>query len=68
MLCRLMAAIGSANAQVVYAGAAPGLVSGVFQINVQVPVLVVPSLFATVNVTIGNQATINPVTVCVVMQ
>ena len=32
--------IGSLTAEVLYAGAAPGLVAGVFQINVRIPDLV----------------------------
>ncbi len=57
--------IGGVNAQVVYQGAAPGLPSGIFQINVLVPALKAPTLGAPVNVVIGDKATINSVTVAV---
>jgi len=46
--------IGNTNANVLYAGSAPGLVSGVFQINVQVPTLVSPTSMIAIVVTIGG--------------
>jgi uncharacterized protein (TIGR03437 family) len=54
--------IAGVNAPVVYAGAAPGLPSGVFQINVLVPSVTTPNLFAPVTVSIGA-LTANQVTV-----
>jgi uncharacterized protein (TIGR03437 family) len=59
--------IGGGNAPVFYAGAAPGLVSGVFQINVVVPASIqVPNPFASVDIQIGHQAA-NAITMCVGM-
>jgi uncharacterized protein (TIGR03437 family) len=56
------AQIGGVNAPVVYAGAAPGLPSGVFQINVLVPAIMTPNPFAALTVSIGGRAA-NEVTV-----
>jgi uncharacterized protein (TIGR03437 family) len=47
--------IAGLNAPVLYAGAAPGLVNGVFQINVQVPGST-PSGAASITINIGGQA------------
>lgn len=46
--------IGGVDADVLYAGSAPGMVSGIFQINVQVPALVSPSSRIPIVVTIGG--------------
>ena len=46
--------IGRRDAEVVYAGVAPGIISGVFQLNVRVPVDLPPLAAATVGVTIGG--------------
>jgi len=50
------AAIGGQNSQVSYAGAAPGLNSGVFQVNALVPAAAIPGK-VTVLVTIGGVST-----------
>jgi uncharacterized protein (TIGR03437 family) len=47
--------IGGVNASVLYAGAAPGLVDGVFQLNVQVPPNI-PSGASNIVVTIAGQS------------
>jgi uncharacterized protein (TIGR03437 family) len=46
--------INHINATVTYAGSAPGLVSGVFQINVQVPDLFSPPPTVPITITIGG--------------
>jgi uncharacterized protein (TIGR03437 family) len=56
--------IGEQNADVIYAGAAPGLISGVFQINVRVPDTLLQGAAYDLSVTIGSttsqlQATIS---------
>lgn len=56
--------IGGLPAQVMYAGAAPGLVSGVLQLNVQVP-SGLASGPAEVRVTVGNTTSAAGVTVAV---
>jgi len=56
--------IGGVPAQVIYAGAAPGMVSGVLQLNVQIP-YGVASGTADVVVTIGTIASAPGVTVAV---
>jgi uncharacterized protein (TIGR03437 family) len=55
--------IGYLNAQVVYAGAAPGLPSAYFQINVRVPIL--SSLAAGIAVQIGSAYSLDYQTVAV---
>jgi uncharacterized protein (TIGR03437 family) len=54
---RVTAAIGNAAAAVDYAGGAPGLIAGVTQINVRVPVEVEPGAAAPVIVQAGGTAT-----------
>ncbi len=57
--------IGGVNAQVLYAGNAPGEVEGVVQINVVVPPSVTPGLALPVLVTIGGVTSQTGVTVAV---
>jgi len=45
--------IGNGEAQVLYAGAAPGLIEGVVQINARVPATVIPGAQVTVSFTAG---------------
>ncbi len=56
--------IGATDAEILFAGAAPGLVAGVLQINARVPAGVT-STPAEVKVTIGAASTVNAVTVSV---
>jgi uncharacterized protein (TIGR03437 family) len=46
--------INQVNADVTYAGSAPGLVSGIFQINVQIPNLFSPPPTVPITITIGG--------------
>jgi uncharacterized protein (TIGR03437 family) len=48
------AQINYVNATVTYAGSAPGLVSGIFQINVQIPDLFSPPPTVPITITIGG--------------
>ena len=57
--------IGGVNAVVKYAGAAPGSVAGLTQINVEVPAALAPALALPVIVKIGDFASTNGVTVAV---
>jgi len=57
--------IGGMAANVVYAGAAPQLVSGVIQINARVPSAVSPSDHVTLEVMVGNVASQAGVTIAV---
>ena len=57
--------IGGVNAQVLYAGEAPFLVAGVFQINVMVPASIKPSSSVPVIVTIGGVSSRSDVTLAV---
>lgn len=57
--------IGGTNAGILYAGAAPGLVAGVLQINVRVPVGLVPGTPANVKITVGAASTLNTVTLSI---
>jgi uncharacterized protein (TIGR03437 family) len=57
--------IGGLNAAVKYAGAAPGSVAGLTQINVEVPASVTPGLALPVIVRIGDFASTGSVTVAV---
>jgi uncharacterized protein (TIGR03437 family) len=52
-------------AKVVYAGAAPGLVAGVLQINVVVPADAFPATYDQVIVTVGNYVSPSAVTITV---
>lgn len=51
------AQINYVNATVTYAGSAPGLVSGIFQINVQIPDLSSPPPTVPITITIGGVTT-----------
>jgi len=57
--------IGGINADVKYAGAAPGAVAGLTQINVEVPAALAPALALPVIVKIGNYTSTGSVTVAV---
>ena len=57
--------IGGVNARVLYAGAAPGLVSGVLQVNVQVPAQVTPGSTVPVVVRVGEAESQSQVTLAV---
>jgi len=57
--------IGGQNAQVMYQGAAPGLVAGVSQINVRVPAGVTPGSALPVTIKIGGVTSVNTVTMAV---
>jgi uncharacterized protein (TIGR03437 family) len=57
--------IGGLPCQINYAGAAPGLVAGVLQVNALVPVGVAPSASVPVQVTIGGVSTQAGVTLAV---
>jgi uncharacterized protein (TIGR03437 family) len=57
--------IGGAAAKVLYAGGAPGLVSGVVQINVQVPAGTAAGNSIAVVVTVGGKSSRADVTVAV---
>jgi len=54
--------IGGKNARVIYAGAAPMLVAGVIQINVEVPADLSPGAATPIQITIGNQTSRSGVT------
>ncbi len=56
LLLPVTVTIGGVNAQVLYAGAAPGEISGVVQINAIIPQSVIPSAALPVMVTIGGVA------------
>jgi trimeric autotransporter adhesin len=58
-------AVGGVNAQVLYAGAAPGEVEGVVQVNVMVPQSVAPGVALPVLVTIGSVTSQTGVTVAI---
>ena len=51
------ASIGGISAEVTYAGAAPGLIAGVVQVNLRVPDGVAPNLAAPISLTIGQAVT-----------
>ena len=59
------ATVGGLNAEVVYQGAAPGLVAGVSQINVKIPADVTPGPAVPVTITVGKVKSVNTVTVAV---
>ena len=46
--------IGRREVEVVYAGVAPGIISGVFQLNFRIPVDMPPQIATTVGVKIGD--------------
>jgi uncharacterized protein (TIGR03437 family) len=57
--------IAHLNAPVIYSGAAPGLLSGFFQINVQVPLGLATNPAAEIQLMIGKQVTRTAITVAV---
>ncbi len=57
--------IGGAAAEVLYAGAAPGLVSGVLQVNARVPWNIEPGDFVPVVLTVGRTSSLPAVTMAV---
>jgi len=57
--------IGGVDAPVQYAGAVPGTIAGLTQINVKVPATLTPALALPVIVKIGNFSSTNGVTVAV---
>jgi uncharacterized protein (TIGR03437 family) len=57
--------IGGQPATILYAGEAPGLVSGVLQVNAVVPTSIVGSGPMTVLLTVGNNTSTQPITVAV---
>jgi uncharacterized protein (TIGR03437 family) len=57
--------IGGAAAEILYAGAAPGLVSGVLQVNARVPWNIEPGDFVPVILTIGRNSSLPAVTMAV---
>ncbi|MEO8370975.1 MAG: BACON domain-containing carbohydrate-binding protein, partial [Candidatus Solibacter sp.] len=61
----ITARIGGIAAQVLYQGAAPGLVQGVLQINVVVPAGTIPSDMVSVDFTIGGVTSPSGVTLAV---
>ena len=56
--------IGGLDAEVVYYGAAPTLVAGMFQVNATVPAGVAPRPAVSVRLTVGETAS-NEVTIAV---
>jgi uncharacterized protein (TIGR03437 family) len=63
-LLPVTATIGGRPATVLYAGSAPTLVSGVFQVNVRIPEDVEPGP-ATIQIQVGGAATQAGVTIAV---
>jgi endo-1,4-beta-xylanase len=59
------ARMGGLESQVLYAGGAPGLVAGVFQVNARVPPAVAPGPAVPVVVTVGTETTQPGVTLAV---
>jgi uncharacterized protein (TIGR03437 family) len=57
--------IGGQNAQVLYQGAAPGLVAGISQINVQIPLNITPGPSVPVTLAVGSTQSQNSVTIAV---
>ena len=57
--------IGGVTATVRYAGGAPGVVSGVAQINVEIPADTQPGDKVTITVDIGGQSSPTTVTISV---
>lgn len=53
----VVASVGGALATVVYAGAAPGNVAGLLQVNLQIPTSTIPGNSVPVQLTIGGAAT-----------
>jgi uncharacterized protein (TIGR03437 family) len=63
-LAAVSASVGDAAAEVLYAGAAPGMVAGIFQINLRIPAAVSPGNLPLL-LTIGNTRSQPGVTVAV---
>ena len=59
------ASVGGLPAQVDYAGAAPGLIAGVAQVNLRIPSGLAPNLAAPLSLTIGPSTTPVGVTVSI---
>jgi uncharacterized protein (TIGR03437 family) len=59
------ATVAGMQADVVYAGAAPGLIAGVIQINVRLPAGLAHDLIAPLVLTVSGSSTINGVIVAV---
>jgi len=59
------ARIGGVPAEILYAGAAPGLVSGVMQVNVRVPVTINPGNTVSIVLTVGSTDSQPGVTIAV---
>jgi uncharacterized protein (TIGR03437 family) len=57
--------IGGRDAKVVYAGAAPGLVAGLMQVNVQIPMDVTPGDAVPVQLTVGRTTSSGVVTLAI---
>ena len=57
--------VGGINAEILYAGAAPGMISGVMQINFRVPANVIPSNELSVIIRVGTFASSGKVTMVV---
>jgi uncharacterized protein (TIGR03437 family) len=64
-LAKVSVQIGGQNANVTYAGAAPGFMPGLFQIDVQVPQNITPGNNVPVVVTIGSATTQTSLTMAV---
>jgi len=56
--------IGGVDAEVLYAGSAPTLPAGAFQVNARIP-LTIPPGNASVSVTVGSSTTTRNITVAV---
>ncbi|MBK5292223.1 MAG: hypothetical protein JJE04_11165 [Acidobacteriia bacterium] len=64
-LLQVLAKIGGQDAVVEYAGSAPGLISGAFQVNLRVPDGVIPGPAVPVEITVGAATTQVGVTVAI---
>ena len=64
-LANVTATIGGVSARVLYAGSAPGLVSGVFQVNVEVPANAPSGAAVPIVINVGNTGTQAGVTMAV---
>lgn len=65
ILLPVTATVGGVPANVLYAGAAPGLVAGLVQINIQIPAGVAPSPAVPVSLTVGGVGVAPGVTVSI---
>ena len=57
--------IGGKSAEILYAGSAPQLISGVLQVNVRIPAGLAPSLAAEIVLTVGDVDSPSGVTVAI---